>query len=61
MEFLHKRDDVNIIGLDRGERNLIYLSMINTNGEIVEGMQFSLNKLSSVEEEKGKKSIITNY
>ncbi|MCA9487170.1 MAG: type V CRISPR-associated protein Cas12a/Cpf1, partial [Nanoarchaeota archaeon] len=54
LEFLHKRDDVNIIGLDRGERNLIYLSMINTNGEIVEGMQFSLNKLSSVEEEKRK-------
>ncbi|MDR2168814.1 MAG: type V CRISPR-associated protein Cas12a/Cpf1 [Planctomycetaceae bacterium] len=43
--FLYKRDDVHIIGLDRGERNLIYLTMINKEGKIVDGMQFSLNEL----------------
>jgi hypothetical protein len=45
LRFLHKRNDVYIIGLDRGERNLIYLTMINKEGKIVDGMQFSLNEL----------------
>lgn len=29
-------DDVNIIGIDRGERNLLYLSLIDKNGNILE-------------------------
>ncbi len=33
----------HIIGIDRGERNLLYLSVINLNGEIIE--QFSLNEI----------------
>lgn len=45
LEYLHKRDDVHIIGLDRGERHLIYLTMINKDGKIVDNMQFSLNEL----------------
>lgn len=40
-KFLKNNPDVNIIGLDRGERHLIYLSLINQKGEILE--QFSLN------------------
>ncbi len=45
LAFLHRNEDVHIIGLDRGERNLIYLTMINKEGKIVDGMQFSLNEL----------------
>lgn len=45
LDMLHKNDDIHIIGLDRGERHLIYLTMINKKGEIVDGMQFSLNEL----------------
>ena len=40
-KFLKNNPDVNIIGLDRGERHLIYLSIINQKGEILE--QFSFN------------------
>lgn len=39
-----------VIGIDRGERNLIYVCVINSRGEIVE--QFSLNEI--VNEYKGK-------
>lgn len=45
LRFLHKRDDVHIIGIDRGERHLIYLTMINKQSKIVDGMQFSLNEM----------------
>ncbi len=34
--------DVNIIGLDRGERNLLYLSLINQRGEILEQKSFNI-------------------
>lgn len=35
--------DNYVIGIDRGERNLIYISVINSNGEIIE--QMSLNEI----------------
>lgn len=41
--FLGDNPDVNIIGIDRGERNLLYLTMINQKGEILE--QCSLNEI----------------
>ncbi len=41
--------DINVIGIDRGERNLIYLVVINSKGEILE--QISLNKI--INEYKG--------
>src|SRR5690606_9872463 len=37
--------DVNIIGLDRGERHLIYLTLINQKGQIIH--QESLNTIKS--------------
>lgn len=37
----YNSEDVYVIGIDRGERNLLYYSVINSNGEIVE--QNSLN------------------
>lgn len=38
-----KYNDVNVIGIDRGERNLIYLTVINSQGKILE--QYSLNEI----------------
>ncbi len=40
---IKKFDDVHIIGIDRGERHLLYITVINSKGEIVE--QCSLNKI----------------
>lgn len=39
------KDDNYVIGIDRGERNLIYISVIDSNGKIVE--QMSLNEIIS--------------
>ncbi|HOT13997.1 MAG TPA: type V CRISPR-associated protein Cas12a/Cpf1 [Bacteroidales bacterium] len=49
-------DDIHIIGIDRGERHLLYLTLINPKGEIVK--QFSLNEI--VNEYKGN-TYRTNY
>lgn len=57
LDRLHRNDDVHIIGLDRGERHLIYLTMINKHGQIVHGMQFSLNELERRYEIGGKEVI----
>lgn len=46
---IKKFDDTHIIGIDRGERHLLYISVINSKGEIVE--QCSLNKI--INEYKG--------
>lgn len=35
--------DIKIIGIDRGERHLLYLSLIDNNGKIIE--QYSLNEI----------------
>ena len=45
--FVNGNPDVNIIGIDRGERNLLYLVMINQKGEVLE--QFSLNEIGGRE------------
>jgi CRISPR-associated protein Cpf1 len=42
---LSKSDDTHIIGIDRGERHLLYYSVINHKGEIVE--QETLNTIST--------------
>lgn len=60
-DYITANPDINIIGIDRGERNLLYLSLINQKGEILE--QKSLNvingfdyheKLTQREEERDK-------
>lgn len=43
-------EKMHVIGIDRGERHLLYLSLIDGNGKIIK--QFSLNKI--VNEYKGK-------
>ena len=42
-EYLCSANDVHIIGIDRGERNLLYLTVIDSKGNIKE--QMSLNKI----------------
>lgn len=43
---LHDTQAVNVIGIDRGERHLLYLTVINHQGEILE--QHSLNDITTV-------------
>lgn len=50
-EYLKNNPDVNIIGIDRGERHLLYLSMIDRNGNVVKDkngnyIQYSLNTIT---------------
>ena len=45
LSFLEKNDDIHIIGIDRGERHLLYLSLINKKGEIIK--QYSLNDITN--------------
>jgi CRISPR-associated protein Cpf1 len=47
--FLQNNPDVNIIGLDRGERHLIYLTLVNQKGEILK--QESLNTIRNEKHE----------
>ena len=49
-EYIRDGGIKHIIGIDRGERNLLYVSVINLEGEIIE--QYSLNEI--VNEYKGK-------
>lgn len=51
-----KYNDVNVIGIDRGERNLIYLTVVNSMGDLKE--QISLNKIINVYDDK---EMITDY
>ncbi len=44
-EQIHESKDIHIIGIDRGERNLLYLSVIDQQGNIKE--QFSINEIVS--------------
>lgn len=45
-DYLKGNPDVNIIGLDRGERHLIYLTLINQKGEIIK--QKTFNKVGNM-------------
>ncbi len=42
LEYLKNNPDVNIIGIDRGERHLIYLTLINQHGEILKQKTFNM-------------------
>ncbi|MBR0100307.1 MAG: type V CRISPR-associated protein Cas12a/Cpf1 [Treponema sp.] len=55
-QILKNNPDVKIIGLDRGERHLIYLSLINQKGEIE--LQKTLNL---VEQVRNDKTVSVNY
>lgn len=51
-EYLKNNSDVNIIGIDRGERHLAYFSVINQKGELIK--EGSLNNPLKREEYSGK-------
>lgn len=40
---IQRKTNINIIGVDRGERNLIYITVIDSNGKLLE--QLSLNEI----------------
>lgn len=42
-EYIRQTDDLHIIGIDRGERHLLYLTVIDSKGNIKE--QYSLNEI----------------
>ena len=42
MDYIQDNTDVNIIGIDRGERHLIYLTLINQRGEILKQKTFNV-------------------
>lgn len=42
LDYLKGNPDVNIIGIDRGERHLIYLTLINQRGEILNQKTFNI-------------------
>lgn len=44
--YLRNNKDINIIGIDRGERNLLYVVVINQKGEIIDKKQISYNKVN---------------
>lgn len=56
IDYLRENPDVKIIGLDRGERHLIYLSLINQKGEIE--LQKTLNLVDHVRSDK---TVTVNY
>ena len=50
-DYLKNNPDVNVIGIDRGERHLLYLSMIDRSGNVVKDkngkyIQYSLNTMT---------------
>lgn len=55
-EYIKQSEDLHVIGIDRGERHLLYLSVIDMKGNIKK--QFSLNEI--VNEYKGN-TYSTNY
>ena len=50
LDYISKQDDMHIIGIDRGERNLVYVSVIDMKGRIVE--QKSYNVVNSYSYQK---------
>ena len=50
-DYIKDNPDINIIGIDRGERHLLYISMIDRNGNVVKDengkyIQYSLNTIT---------------
>lgn len=56
LSYLHHNPDVNIIGIDRGERNLIYMTVINQQGQILDSRSFN-----SIEQQAGAAKKAVDY
>ena len=60
LKFLKGNKDINIIGIDRGERHLAYYTVINQEGRIL--TQESFNRVSNAyQSEKGPVKVETDY
>ena len=42
IQYIAKQENMHVIGIDRGERNLIYVSVIDMNGKIKEQKSFNI-------------------
>ncbi len=42
IQYIAKKENMHVIGIDRGERNLIYVSVIDMNGKIKEHKSFNI-------------------
>lgn len=42
LNFVAKNDNIHIIGVDRGERNLIYISVIDSKGNIIKQKSYNV-------------------
>ncbi|MFR8123495.1 MAG: hypothetical protein ACLU77_17775 [Waltera sp.] len=42
MAYIAKKEDIHIIGIDRGERNLLYISVVDVHGNIREQRSFNI-------------------
>lgn len=62
LEYLRQnKQDINIIGIDRGERNLIYVSLINAKGEhITSDFPRSYNLINNFDYQKKLKQVAKN-
>ena len=62
LEYLRKnKQDINIIGIDRGERNLIYVSLINAKGErLTSDFPCSYNLINNFDYQKKLKQVAKN-
>jgi len=54
--YIKEQDKMHVIGVDRGERHLLYIVVVNEKGKLVE--QFSLNQIVNIFNEN---SYTTNY
>ena len=59
--FLKNNPNINIIGIDRGEKNLIYITVIDQKGNILSGMQKSFNQIEEKELTAELLIIMANY
>lgn len=57
-DIIRNIEEINIIGIDRGERNLLYICLINNRGEIIE--QKSLNIINGIDYNQKLSSIANN-
>ena len=55
---IRREDSINVIGIDRGERNLLYISVIDSKGHIIE--QRSLNVIGDSGHEKDYQKLLTD-
>ena len=56
LKFIAENDDLHVIGIDRGERNLLYVSVIDSRGRIVEQKSFNI-----VENHESSKNVIRRH